>query len=268
VDNLIKTIKENTSDFVWYGLDGPVRITFMGSDTSGHYGHAGNPPDIGGSLPGGGHAAIGLDSEEIHFLKINGLETLIALNGNLDIRDFDLEVVEALKGLEHIPREMMKEAHERGYKLIVGKGNVTDFPENADLKGVTPRGWPKDLTWETAEGMGGNPTFIGTRQKNRISDRLRYVAQHEFGHLFDNATGIMRFSDSEKFQSLHTKYKSKLSPYEKQAGFAGLQETFANKFSDYFDGPSSNNLLKKNFPDVWDYMKEKFGEGPSNESIS
>ncbi len=53
MDNLIKTIKENTSDFVWYGLDGPVRITFMGGEHSGHHGHAGRPGSVGGSAPKG-----------------------------------------------------------------------------------------------------------------------------------------------------------------------------------------------------------------------
>ena len=243
-------------------------VRFMGSDTSGHYGHAGDPPNIGGSVPGGGHSAIGLNSETIHFLKENGLSNLIALDGNLDIRALDVSVAKSLGGLENIPRDSLERILSNGGKVVGGIGNATDFEENRHLKGKVPRGWPEDMTWEIAEGVYDTDekiAYSGTKSMSRIpsKSRLRYVASHEVGHLADSTyseTGEL--SSSNRFRRLQTKYSSSLDPYQKQPGEAGLRETFADKFSDYFNTSKTNIQLKRDFPDMWDYMKEHFGKGP------
>ena len=260
--------KEKALEYLTELAEKMLEVRLMGSDTSGHYGHAGNPPSVGGSLPGGGHHAIGLNSETIGFLKENGLSNLIALDGNLDIRDLAVGVAKSLGGLENIPRESLKRMLSNGGKVVGGIGNTTDFEENRHLKGKVPRGWPEDMTWELAEGSYCDDTktaYIGTKSMGSIplESRLRYVASHEVGHLADSTYGEMgELSSSNRFRRLHTKYSSSLDPYQKQSGEAGLRETFADKFSDYFNTSKTNAQIKRDFPDMWDYMKENFGEGP------
>ncbi len=85
-------------------------------------------------------------------------------------------------------------ADDYGLTLEVIDGNVTDAPELAYLKGVTPRGWPKGKTWDDADGA------------YRVQSKTAYVtakarggtARHEHGHGIDYAIAASTDGDEVK----------------------------------------------------------------------
>jgi hypothetical protein len=60
-----------------------------------------------------------------------------------------------------IPDDVLETLVYHGVKIILVNGSITDVPEYADLKGVTPRGWEgTGKTWDDIPGTGGNPTVV------------------------------------------------------------------------------------------------------------
>ncbi|MFD8249620.1 hypothetical protein [Nocardia sp. NPDC059691] len=100
-------------------------------------------------------------------------------------------------------------------------GPVTDvLPE---LRGVTPRGWPRKKTWDGVPGLYNKSTrrvVLGGRGKHDCVS----LAVHETGHAFDRAIG--NASESVEFRKLYDKMDTR-EPYFAQPGNAGREETFA-----------------------------------------
>jgi Pro-Pro endopeptidase len=174
----------------------------------------------------------------------------------------DAHGVSVLKGspvtLEHlnmvnrqaakIPPSVMEATRAAGrpIQVLAGRG-ITDHPDFAHLKGVTPRGYPAGMTWDDVGGAGGGATIV-VANKIEQSGSLNLVL-HEHAHTYDYVMAKKsgaRPSDSPEWRRAHE---------QGQWSDAYLanhpEEGYAESFARYFGGKASRSFLTQPVQDYW-----------------
>ena len=87
--------------------------------------------------------------------------------------------------------------------LVICGDRITNHPDYQHLRGVTPRGWPKGLTWDDAEGAGGaRRAIVSVKKELQGGSDSGSVALHELGHTIDSS---VQASADPAFLELHAK---------------------------------------------------------------
>jgi hypothetical protein len=162
------------------------------------------------------------------------------------------------ESLAKLPKSTLEQMQKNGTKVIACRGSVTDY--RTDLKGVQPRGWPPGSTWDKVPGAN-------TRDKNEVVIAVTghgtpagahvpktgeghgsvNLAAHEATHSIDS--GSPSPSDSDDFKKARDADMAKLPAYEKQAGEAGRQETYAESAARHAEGKDAHTPNLKKY---WD----------------
>jgi|GEM_PF-4652499 len=173
----------------------------------------------------------------------------VRVEGTADAQDAELVSAELAK----IPEKYQEMLAKGGAEVVVVRNSITEFfPE---LAGVQPRGWPPGATWDNVTGVAsGKQAVIATVDHDSGTPRLNNhgstnVVLHEVGHVLDNLRGEADYPDA--FLQARTADLNQLSDYQKQAGNAGLQETFAESFASAFTDPS----YKDTHPNLYAYWQ-------------
>jgi hypothetical protein len=147
-----------------------------------------------------------------------------------------------------LPCDVRDLMHEKGVKLIVVENSVVEWFTN--LKGVQPRGWPADKTWDTVAGAyDPNSRTVVVARSGMYATGSFDTALHEIGHAYDHAAGYL--SKSEAFVGAYNADKGTIkNPYYLQAGDAGLSETYAESFAAYH---GANGKYRRSHPNLWGY---------------
>ena len=154
-----------------------------------------------------------------------------------------------------LPPQVLEVVRQAGSNLeVVGGNGITDYPSNAHLKGVTPRGWEgTGKTWDDVPGASatkaGDSTIIAARGmlKPESHGSVNLIL-HEHGHTVDLCSG--RLSRGSDWQQIHRSQKWS-DTYQSRYP----EESWAESFAAYYDGPTSRNRLPA---PVQSYFKEKF----------
>lgn len=154
-----------------------------------------------------------------------------ALGDHLSVKDSDTRTVTThLRELKELPPHIAEAFVAAGGRVEVGVESVGEhIPHLAE---VTPRGWDQSgYTWDMVPGVYNEEThtvYAGNRGIH-ASDSL---ALHEFGHGADDLLGRPSRSPALS-EAWETTVSSSpvISPYFRQPGRAGMQETFAEAFS-------------------------------------
>lgn len=169
------------------------------------------------------------------------------------------------KELAALPTTAIKTMNANGTKVVACRESITDH--RADLKGVTPRGWPAGSTWDNVPGVflpdsnevviatTGHGTATGAKVPPTGQGHGAFdLAAHESMHGYDlGGTGANKHADPA-FLAARTKDTSKLGRYFTQAGDAGLQETFAESAARYYGGDPK---MKKDWPNLYKYWESQ-----------
>jgi hypothetical protein len=155
---------------------------------------------------------------------------------------------------QSIPDPVWQTIEQAGWRIHLAEFVVDAAPA---LRGVTPRGWPRHLTWENSDALhlpSSRLLVVAEKRRNRAgqvvrSSRVASVFRHELGHAFDMAVGGGQqfLSCSSRFVAAYNRDVSQLSnaqrerfAYYVQGPRAGWQETFAEAFAVSLGGGSSN----------------------------
>jgi hypothetical protein len=177
--------------------------------------------------------------------------------GSGDVNDEKL----VAKEVAMLPTAAIKTMNANGTKVVACRGSITDH--RTDLAGETPRGWPAGSTWDSVPGVflgdtnevviatTGHGTAAGAKVPPTGHGHGAFdLAAHESMHGYDlGGTGDKKHSDPA-FVTARTKDMSKLGRYFKQAGDAGLEETFAESAARYYGGDPK---MKNDWPNLWKY---------------
>jgi hypothetical protein len=138
-------------------------------------------------------------------------------------------------------------------------GSVTSHPDMQYLRGVTPKGWPKEKTWDQVPGAGGRSTVIAADQIHKFRGPANLVL-HEHAHTYEYAlkklNGTLISSDDKEFLDILGKTRwikndaITLGPYP--------EEAFAEGFARYFHSPKTRERLRSDYPELADWFARKF----------
>ena len=177
----------------------------------------------------------------------------------------DNDVALVGKEFEKLPSALLKLLETSGMKITACRGSVTDHM--TELAGVQPRGWPDGMTWDSVPGCyspstkqilvatKGHSTGAPEVPKTGDGHGSANLALHEGGHAINLSQDPMLASAGE-FTGARTPDLEGITAYEKQAGNAGLDETFAESSARYFSGDPASAESTPNLHKYWN--KNKF----------
>ncbi|SCX37941.1 RHS repeat-associated core domain-containing protein [Kosakonia sacchari] len=202
--------------------------------------------------------------------------------------DIPIDISEVQAHLHKIPLNILKKVHSLGQFITATNDNITNHPSRHHFKGITPRGWPDDLTWDSvpgvgaegkgaAEGMHPDETIIALSQNQHGGWSLAEghtstsLVLHEYAHAIDRSLGEKALmgprgtgdvgdflSRRNSFISVWEQDLSHTDPasddyYYWQGGSeGGAEEAFAEGFSEIYSGKNVHN-----WPNVKSYISHK-----------
>ncbi|KKO47558.1 hypothetical protein VT06_16365, partial [Arsukibacterium sp. MJ3] len=135
--------------------------------------------------------------------------------------------------------------------IVAVEDSVTEY--FSELIGVTPRGWPEGMTWDTVPGLYDPDTkTVVVATSGRFGTGSYSLLLHEVGHAYDHVMSSL--SSSTPFRAARAADIGSLDRYQLQIGNAGLEETFAESFANYYGG---NENYKNTNPNLYKYWRGK-----------
>ncbi len=172
---------------------------------------------------------------------------------------------EHIKGLEaklsELPPNIRKALSDKGYKILAASTNTDAIPE---LKGLIPRGWPADTTFDNSDGTHDNlrrlilaPVRFKSGADFVPVDRDNVVV-HQIGHALDHAFG--KLSNAPEFQKA---FKAEMEKLAQKGPFMNEREKAIYNYFNQKDGPGKDER-----PGSEEAFASLFGlvlTGPENE---
>jgi hypothetical protein len=140
-------------------------------------------------------------------------------------------------------------------KIKLTRGKITDEPEMAAYKGVTPRGW--DKTWDEIPGSGGNPVLVRIGYSQPGSGHGSFNLElHETFHAIDYYL-FHEVSSSNTFKSL---WQQEVNVLFKGDNYIDTypEEYFAEVSCMYFANESSKAEIREKLPKTYAFIDNLF----------
>lgn len=170
--------------------------------------------------------------------------------------DFDQgEAAQIINRLMLLPDSMILKAVDSNIKVKLFEGRLTDNPSASHLKGIVPRGYTSEKTWDQVPGIGGSRTVlvkIGSSEKGKGHGSVN-LELHELAHSLDRHVydGIRH---EERFLKIWKRESRLLFPG--RAYFLDYpEEYFAESFAMFYIGGLSAKLLKEAAPQTYQYIE-------------
>jgi Pro-Pro endopeptidase len=171
-------------------------------------------------------------------------------------KDFDQgEAAQIINRLMLLPESMILKAVDSNIKVKLFEGRLTDNPSASHLKGIVPRGYTSEKTWDQVPGIGGSRTVlvkIGSSEKGKGHGSVN-LELHELAHSLDRYVydGIRH---EERFLKIW-KHESRLL-FPGRAYFLDYpEEYFAESFAMFYIGGLPAKLLKEAAPQTYQYIE-------------
>lgn len=170
--------------------------------------------------------------------------------------DFDQgEAAQIINRIMLLPESMILKAVDSNIKVKLFEGRLTDNPTASHLKGIVPRGYTSEKTWDQVPGIGGSRTVlvkIGSSEKGKGHGSVN-LELHELAHSLDRHVydGIRH---EERFLKIW-KHESRLL-FPGRAYFLDYpEEYFAESFAMFYIGGLPAKLLKEAAPQTYLYIE-------------
>ncbi|MEH7441586.1 toxin [Bacillus sp. JJ1122] len=154
-----------------------------------------------------------------------------------------------------LPDSMLQKAVNHNIRVKLFEGNLTDNPSARHLKGVIPRGYTTNRTWDQVPGIGGSRTVlvkIGSSDKGKGHSSVN-LELHELAHSLDrHVYGGIR--EEDQFLKIWRQESRLLFPG--RAYFLEYpEEYFAESFAMFYIGGMPTRLLQQAAPQTYQYIK-------------
>lgn len=171
--------------------------------------------------------------------------------------EFDqAESAEIINRIATLPEQMIEKAVRNDIKIKLFQGNLTDNPTATHLRGVVPRGYTNNKTWDQVPGIGGAKTVlvkIGSSEKGKGHNSVN-LELHEFAHSLDRQVyGSIR--EDEEFLGIWKSESNRLFP-GRMYFLNYPEEYFAESFAMFYIGGIQTELLKEAAPRTYHFIKK------------
>ena len=165
------------------------------------------------------------------------------------------EAASIIRRLVLLPNSMIRKAVDSNIKVKLFEGNLTDNPSARHLKGIIPRGYTSNRTWDQVPGIGGSRIVlvkIGSSEKGKGHGSVN-LELHELAHSLDrHVYGSIR--EEERFLEIWKRESRLLFPG--RAYFLDYpEEYFAESFAMFYIGGLPARLLKEAAPQTYQYIE-------------
>lgn len=166
------------------------------------------------------------------------------------------EALHIVETINKLPHSLQVKIIDRGVKIKLFSGSLTDNRSAAHLKGQAPRGYVNpNTTWDDVPGMGGSHMVlvkIGASDKGNGHSSIN-LELHEIAHSIDKIVygGIREDMD---YLSVWGKEVDALFPG--QPYFSTYpEEYFAEAFAMFYVNPEQNQLLRRKAPETYQFIE-------------
>ena len=167
------------------------------------------------------------------------------------------EALKIVQTINKLPYSLQLKIVDRGVKVKLFSGRLTDNQSAAHLKGQAPRGYvnPK-TTWDDVPGMGGAHTVlvkIGASDKGKGHSSIN-LELHEIAHSIDK---IVYDGIREDMDYLRIWGKEVDALFPSQPYFSTYpEEYFAEAFAMFYVDSEQNQLLRRKAPETYQFIKQ------------
>jgi hypothetical protein len=166
-----------------------------------------------------------------------------------------IEAASIISRVDNLPSTLLEKVHEHHIKLKLFLGKLTDNPTAQHLRGIIPRGYQGNTTWDDVPGIGGSKTVlvkIGHSEQGMGHGSVN-LELHELAHSIDRYV-YQEIRYNQEFLSIWKEEKRKL--FENRPYFLTFpEEYFAEAFAMYYIGGAPRRHLKSTAPKTYEFMK-------------
>lgn len=171
-------------------------------------------------------------------------------NETLDVK----EVKGILTRLDKLPQSILTKMVQEGIQLHLFQGKLTDQPTAQHLKGVIPRGYTSNKTWDDVPGVGGSKVVlvkIGASEKGNGHGSVN-LELHELAHSIDRYV-YDEIRSTPAYLKIWEQESNILFPG--QTYFINYpEEYFAETFAMYYLGGETKRVLKERAPKTYAFV--------------
>jgi hypothetical protein len=164
--------------------------------------------------------------------------------------------LQIIQSIHKLPPSLLSKLVDKDVKIKLFSGKLTDNASAAHLKGIKPRGYGNNATWDDVPGMGGSQMVfvkIGASDKGSGHGSVN-LELHELAHSIDHLV-YEDIQDDPEFLSIWGNEVDILFP--NQPYFLNYpEEYFAEAFALFYVNQEQNYCLKRLAPHTYDYIKQ------------
>ena len=164
------------------------------------------------------------------------------------------ETAAIINRLNKLPQSLIKKIDQKGVKLQLFTGKLTDNKTVKGLAGIIPRGYQSNTTWDNVPGVGGGQTVfvkIGASNKGNGHGSVN-LEYHELAHSIDSKI-LAHASKTNQYLAVWNKEKFVLFP-NKPYFQNYAEEYFAETFAMFYVGGAEKLRLKSVAPLTYQYI--------------
>jgi hypothetical protein len=169
---------------------------------------------------------------------------------------FDQEEAAAIVSrVNKLPYSLLKKIEEAHIRLKLFTGVLTDNPTAAHLKGIKPKGYESNKTWDDVPGIGGGRIVlvkIGHSEKGKGHSSVN-LELHELAHSVDRYV-FDELRSSDDFLRIWKDEKESLFP-NRTYFLTYPEEYFAESFAMYYLNEETRTELKEKAPETYQFVK-------------
>ncbi|WP_071459893.1 anthrax toxin lethal factor-related metalloendopeptidase [Bacillus massilinigeriensis] len=164
------------------------------------------------------------------------------------------EAFAIIERLGNLPEKLLKRIAEKGIKVQLFNGKLTDQPNMSSFSGVKPRGYSSNITWDDIPGVGGTALVlvkIGASEKGKGHGSVN-LELHELAHSVDRLL-FDRIRDNKEFLSVWEEEKERLFPNRRYM-LDYPEEYFAESFAMLYYSKSTSAELQEKAPNTYKFI--------------
>lgn len=169
------------------------------------------------------------------------------------------DVQDMISRIAHIHPTILQYLVVNNVKVKLFSGKLTDEPFFADLKGVSPRGWSSDRTWDQVPGAGGDylaAAKIGASAPGNGHGSIN-LELHEIAHTVERSV-LKGLRNSKDFLSIWEEEAPVLFPGDQYFN-SYPEEYFAEVFAMYYLNADMNKEVQQKAPKTYTYIQKVEG---------
>lgn len=166
------------------------------------------------------------------------------------------EVVGMIYRISRIHPSILHQLADNDVKIKLFSGKLTDEPYFSDLKGVSPRGWNQNITWDEVPGAGGAEIVaakIGASEKGHGHGSIN-LELHEIAHSVEYTIGN-GLRENEEFLAIWRDEVSRLFN-EKEYFNNYPEEYFAEVFAMFYLNEASRMEVFVKAPKTYAFIQK------------